>query len=116
MQSKIGKSHKVAMNQNEQNKTPTEEVVISAEALKKAEEFIEEEEGAANRLTGKAGVFITAVAVIMSVFHLYAAYGIVPTQILRLAHVGFVLFLSFLLFPLSPCFCWCWKRRAAAPA
>src|SRR5712692_3315074 len=104
MQSKIGKSHKVAMNQNEQNKTPTEEVVISAEALKKAEEFIEEEEGAANRLTGKAGVFITAVAVIMSVFHLYAAYGIVPTQILRLAHVGFVLFLSFLLFPLSPRF------------
>jgi len=92
------------MNQNEQNKTPTEEVVISAEALKKAEEFIEEEEGAANRLTGKAGVFITAVAVIMSVFHLYAAYGIVPTQILRLAHVGFVLFLSFLLFPLSPRF------------
>src|SRR5712692_6561689 len=90
---------------SEPNKTPAEEeVIISAEALKKAEEFIEEEEGAVNRLAGKAGVFITAVAVVMSLFHLYAAYGIVPTQILRMIHVGFVLFLSFLLFPMSPRF------------
>jgi len=89
---------------SEANKTPTEEAVISAEALKKAGEFIEEEEGAANRFAGKAGVFITTVAVVMSLFHLYAAYEIVPTHILRLVHVGFVLFLSFLLFPLSPRF------------
>lgn len=76
-------------------------VVISAEQLKKAEQFIEEEEGAANRLSGKLGTFVTAVAVIMSLFHLYAAYDIVPTQTLRPMHVGFMLFLSFLLFPMA---------------
>src|SRR3546814_7214006 len=37
----------------------------------------------------------------MSLFHMYAAYAIVPTQTLRPIHVGFVLFLSFLLFPLA---------------
>ena len=35
----------------------------------------------------------------MSLFHLYAAYAIVPAQILRATHVGFVLFLLFLVFP-----------------
>ncbi len=34
---------------------PDETVVISAEALRKAEEFVEAEEGAANRLFGWAG-------------------------------------------------------------
>ena len=72
---------------------------ISADALKKAEEFIEEEEGAAHKLEGWRAVFLTAVAVLTSVFHLYAAYGIVPTQQLRAIHVGLVLFLSFLMFP-----------------
>ena len=38
-------------------------------------------------------------AIGMSLFHLYAAYAIVPTQELRYTHVGFVLLLSFLLFP-----------------
>ena len=42
-----------------------------------------------------------AVAVVMSLFHLYAAYAIVPTQQLRMIHVGFVLFLVFLLFPFA---------------
>jgi TRAP transporter 4TM/12TM fusion protein len=74
---------------------------IDAEKLKKAEEFIEEEEGAANKFTGWMAAFLTTVAVVMSVFHLYTAYAIVPTQTLRPVHVGFVLFLSFLLFPLS---------------
>lgn len=76
-------------------------VVISEEQLKKAEEFIEAEEGASNRLSGKMGIFVTVVAVIMSLFHLYAAYEIVPTQTLRPVHVGFMLFLSFLLFPMA---------------
>ena len=76
-------------------------VVISEEQLKKAEEFIEAEEGASNRLSGRMGAFITVVAVIMSLFHLYAAYSIVPTQTLRPVHVGFMLFLSFLLFPVA---------------
>jgi TRAP transporter 4TM/12TM fusion protein len=77
------------------------EVVVDEEALRKAEEFIEEEEGAARHLGGWTGILLTAVAVAMSLFHLYAAVGIVPAQILRAIHVGFVLFLSFLLFPVA---------------
>jgi len=75
------------------------EVVISEEALKEAEKFIEEEEGPSRRLTGKMDIFITVVAVVMSLFHLYAAAGVVMTQVLRGLHVMFVLFLSFLVFP-----------------
>ena len=74
---------------------------ISTEALRKAEEFIEEEEGASHKLKGWVAIFLTAVAVLTTVFHLYAAYGIVPTQQLRAIHVGLVLFLSFLMFPIA---------------
>jgi len=74
---------------------------IETERLRKAEEFIEQEEGAANRLSGWPGTIVTAIAVAMSLFHLYAAYEIVPTQELRYVHVGFVLLLSFLLFPMA---------------
>lgn len=74
---------------------------VSDEALRKAEQYIEEEEGAANHLGGWLGIFLSAVAVVMSLFHMYAAYAIVPTQTLRPVHVGFVLFLSFLMFPFS---------------
>jgi TRAP transporter 4TM/12TM fusion protein len=76
-----------------------EEEFITEERLKKAEAFIEEEEGPSRRLTGKMGVFITVVAVLMSLLHLYAAVGIIMTQILRGIHVMFVLFLVFLVFP-----------------
>ena len=81
---------------------------ISDEALRKAEEFIEADEGATNRLTGLAGQTVTAIAVVMSLFHLYAAvagawpfsdFPIISTQPLRYTHVAFVLVLSFLLFP-----------------
>jgi TRAP transporter 4TM/12TM fusion protein len=83
---------------------------ISEAALKKAEEFIEADEGALNRLSGFAGNFTTTVAVVMSLFHLYAAIAgawpfgwapIIATQPLRYAHVAFVLVLSFLLFPMA---------------
>jgi TRAP transporter 4TM/12TM fusion protein len=83
---------------------------ISEAALKKAEEFIEADEGALNRLSGTAGNVATTVAVVMSVFHLYAAiagawpfqhFPIIATQPLRYAHVAFVLVLSFLLFPMA---------------
>ncbi|PLC49777.1 C4-dicarboxylate ABC transporter permease [Pollutimonas subterranea] len=77
------------------------DATVSKEALLKAEQYIEEEEGAANHLSGWLGVFLTTVAVVMSLFHMFAAYAIVPTQTLRPVHVGFVLFLSFLLFPAS---------------
>lgn len=74
---------------------------IDEAALKKAEKYIEEEEGAVSHLKGWTDIFITAVAVVMSLFHLYAAYGIVPTQMLRAVHVAFVLFLAYLLFPVA---------------
>lgn len=75
------------------------DAVVSEEARKKAEKFIEEEEGPSRRLTGKVATFITVMAVVMSLFHLYAAVGIVMTQMLRGIHVMFVLFLTFLVFP-----------------
>ena len=81
---------------------PNDEVVaVSDEALQKAESFVEAEEGAANRLMGWWGRISTTIAVVMSLFHLYAAYAIVPTQELRYIHVAFTLVLSFLLFPLA---------------
>ena len=82
-------------------KRAAEEVVISEEALEKAEHYIEAEEGVQNRLTGWLNIFVAAVAVVMSLFHLYSAYAIVPTQQLRMIHVGFVLLLTFLLFPIA---------------
>src|SRR5258708_17390353 len=96
-----------------------DEPAIDAEGLKKAEEYIEAEEGASNKLRGWLGVFVTVVAVVMSVFHLYSAYAIVPTQVLRPVHVGFVLFLSYLLFPVAKRYrhrimCWDWAAAFAA--
>ena len=72
---------------------------ISGEALRKAEKYIEEEEGPSRRLSGKTATFVTATAVVMSLFHLYAAFGIIMTQVLRGIHVMFILFLTFLVFP-----------------
>jgi len=83
----------------EERERQNQEVVISEEALKEAEKYIEEEEGPSRRLTGRMDIFITTVAVVMSLIHLYAAIGIIMTQVLRGIHVMFVLFLSFLVFP-----------------
>ena len=69
---------------------------VDEEALRKAEEFIEKEEGAASHFKGWTDHALTAVAVLMSLFHLYAAQAIIPAQILRAIHVAFVLFLCFL--------------------
>ena len=77
------------------------EPVISAEQLAKAEALVASEEGAANRLSGYAGTIVTAIAVAMTLFHLWAAYDIVPTQQLRYTHVAFVMMLAFLLFPMA---------------
>src|SRR5436189_775856 len=74
---------------------------ISEEALKRAEELIEQEEGVQNKFRGRLADFITAVAVLMSLFHLYASYAIVRTEVLRATHVAFVLFLCFLIFPVA---------------
>jgi len=83
----------------EEKKREDREVIITEEALREAEKYIEEEEGPSRRLTGKMDIFITVVAVVMSLIHLYAAVGIIMTQVLRGIHVMFVLFLSFLVFP-----------------
>ena len=85
----------------EEVKAGAEALVISEEQLRKAEEYVQQEEGAANRLAGWVGTAVTGIAVAMTLFHLYAAYDIVPTQELRYIHVAFVLLLSFLLFPLA---------------
>jgi TRAP transporter 4TM/12TM fusion protein len=78
---------------------PAEEV--SAEALARAEEMIEREEGVHNKLKGWLAVFVTAVAVASSLFHLYTAYAIVRPEYLRAIHVAVVLFLIFLVFPVA---------------
>ena len=82
-----------------ETRAPAIEPVVDEESLKRAEEFIEAEEGAAHRFKGGWGTFLGLVAVAMSLYHLYAAYGIVTTTTLRYVHVGFMLFLVFTLFP-----------------
>ena len=98
------------MSQGETTAVAAAPAAISEDALKKAEEFIEADEGALNRLSGLAGTLVTTIAVVMSLFHLYAAVSgawplkdapIIATQPLRYVHVAFVLILSFLLFPMA---------------
>ena len=77
------------------------ENVIDHETQAQLDAFIKQEEGDSNDYKGMLAKFITLVAVGMSLFHLYAAYSIVPTQQLRVIHVGLVLFLVFLSFPIA---------------
>ena len=74
---------------------------VSREALARAEEMIEREEGVHNRLVGWLATLVATVAVVMSLFHLYTAYYIVRPEHLRSTHVAFVLFLTFLIFPIG---------------
>src|SRR3982074_2751844 len=76
-----------------------EEVPLTEEQRRRLEEYMEEEEGALNKYEGPLAVLMTALAVVMSLFHLYAAVEIVPAYLLRPAHVAFALALVFLLFP-----------------
>jgi TRAP transporter 4TM/12TM fusion protein len=80
--------------------SPLKEGVLSDEARKRVEELIEEEGGAHNRYTGVLAVVLTAAAVLMSLFHIYAAVEIVPAYMLRPLHVAFAMALVFLLFPM----------------
>jgi TRAP transporter 4TM/12TM fusion protein len=84
------------------DRPPGEEVVVDEAARKKAEEYVEQEEGASRKFEGRTAAVVTAIAVAMSLYHLYAAYAIIPAHILRATHVGFVLLLLFLLFPAAP--------------
>jgi TRAP transporter 4TM/12TM fusion protein len=94
---------------------------LDEDVRRKVEELIEEEEGATNRVTGWVGTAIGIIAILSSLFHLYAAYDVVPAAVLRAAHVGIVMFLVFLLFPLHPRFrdrirWWDWLLAAASAA
>ncbi len=94
---------------------------VSEEALARAEEMIEREEGVQNKLKGWLAAFVTTVAVAMSLFHLYTAYAIVRPEHLRAIHVAFVLFLAFLIFPVARRFrhrvmWWDWLLALAAIA
>jgi TRAP transporter 4TM/12TM fusion protein len=74
---------------------------LTEDAREQLEKYIEEEEGAFNRLGGWIGVAITAFAVFVSLFHLYAAFEIVPAHVLRPTHVGMVLTLCYLMLPMA---------------
>ena len=97
------------------------EPAISDDALKAAEKFVEEDEGALNRVGGWLAGLLMAIAIGSSLFHLWAAYDIVPTHVLRPVHVGLVLLLTFLLFPITPRFrdrimSWDWLLAALSLA
>ena len=77
------------------------QAAIDTATQEKLDAFIKQEEGDSNNYKGLLAKFIVLVAVGMSLFHLYAAYYIVPTHQLRVVHVGLVLFLVFLSFPIS---------------
>ena len=94
---------------------------VSEEALRRAEEMIEQEEGVHNRFAGWRAGLVGTIAVAMSVFHLYTAYAIVRPEHLRATHVAFVLLLTFLLFPVARRFRhrimpWDWLLAAAGVA
>src|SRR3712207_4074524 len=91
---------------------------VTEEALKRAEEMIEREEGVQNRFTDWRAGLVATIAVVMSVFHLYTAYAIVRPEHLRATHVAFVLLLTFLVFPVARRFRhrimpWDWLLAAA---
>jgi len=67
----------------------------------RVEALIEEEEGAQNRYAGWLGHAASGLALAMALFHLWAAWDIVPTTTLRFVHVGFAMALGFLLFPVA---------------
>ena len=100
---------------------PPADPIVGEQALRRAEAYVEAEEGAASHLAGALGAIVAALAVAMSLFHLYTAYSIVPTQTLRPVHVALVLVLSFLVFPASRRFrhrvmWWDWLAALAAVA
>ncbi len=63
------------------------------------EELVEEFEGKTRHLPGLAGQIITAVLVVMSLYHLWSTLTTVITQVHRTIHLMFVLGLVFVLYP-----------------
>ena len=89
------------MNTPSKPYTATPEEALDAETRQRVENLIKEEEGDSSSFKGWLGVSLTLVAVAMSLFHLYAAYSIVPAQTLRMTHVTLVLVFVFLTFPIA---------------
>lgn len=87
----------------------TVQAELSDEERRKVEEFIEQEDGAVHHFQNWWGSFLTALAVIMTVFHLYAAWSVVDQQTMREVHVAFALSLVFLFFPAVKS----WRNRIA---
>ena len=92
---------------------------VDGATQRRLEELIESEEGAMNRFKGVLALAAVGIALAMSLFHLYAAWSIVPTTVLRFAHVGFTMVLGFLLFPMMRRYRdrfmpWDWALIAAA--
>ena len=83
--------------------------LLSDEEHRKIEELVEQEEGGVHRFASWWGTFLTAIAVAMTLFHLYAAASTVDQQSLREIHVAFALSLVFLLFPMMKS----WRNRIA---
>ncbi len=80
-----------------QDQTPA----LDEKTQQEVEALIRQEEGDSHQYKGFLAIFLTLAAVAMSLFHLYAAYSIVPTLQLRVVHVGFVLAILFLSFPIA---------------
>ncbi len=74
---------------------------VDDERLRRAAEYIEDEVGAAHRLTGGFKLAIGMIATAMTLYHLNAAFFGEPAYVLRRVHLGFVFALIFLLFPLT---------------
>ncbi len=77
---------------------------MDEQTQKEVDSLIRQEEGDSHEFKGIFAILFTLAAVGMSLFHLYAAYSIVPTITLRVLHVGMVLSLVFLSFPFLPNF------------
>jgi TRAP transporter 4TM/12TM fusion protein len=80
-----------------QDQTPA----LDEKTQETVDSLIRQEEGDSHQYKGFLAIFLTLAAVAMSLFHLYAAYSIVPTLQLRVVHVGFVLAILFLSFPIA---------------
>ncbi|QJR12792.1 hypothetical protein DSM104443_03885 [Usitatibacter rugosus] len=81
----------------------SEQDALTDDQRRKVEEFVEEEEGAVSRYKGWLATFLTVVAVASSAFHLFVAspWGIMRTDLLRGVHVGIILFLTYMMFPVA---------------
>lgn len=74
---------------------------LDAATREQVENYIREEEGDNNKYKGWLAIGLTVIAVLVSLLHLYAAYAIVPAQVLRMTHVTAILALIFLTFPIA---------------